>query len=141
MDEFERGTEQFVLLCESEDDRERDLLLTLLKDADIPAYCRDNGAGSYVRLVTGGSIFGSRIYVPISCQAAAAVIFRGIHCDTPTDYQSDSLEAAYDDYMQTHPQTEDTPPEEGSKGFRMLMFFLIGFGALIVAGLLWISLH
>lgn len=139
--EFDRATEQFVLLCEPENDRQLDLILGMLKEQNIPAFSRDNGAGSYVRIVTGGSVFGSKVFVPISCQSQAAQLWAAVERKDQPEFSCMELNAAYEDYMRTHgmPAEEGTESESGKNGYRMLICFLLGFGALLLFALICLS--
>lgn len=135
--EFERRTEQFVKLCEPDDDRQKDILLALLKDAEIPAYYRDNGAGSYVRIMTGGSVFGSSIFVPISCQTKAQELLFSVQ--QKAEFSQEALEAAYEEYMQENPIFDEAEaPQDGGKGYRLFQYFFIGFSVLIAGALLYL---
>lgn len=142
-DEFDRETEQFVKLCEFDDDRQRDIVLELLKKEAIPAFTRDIGAGNYVRIVTGGSIFGSKLYVPISCRAQAAQILASVQPENGVPFDERDLNAAYDAYMQQNPQRaqiEEEPEDaDTSAGYHLLKYFLIVFGLLIAAGLIYLA--
>lgn len=137
--EFDRDTEQFVLLCEPENDRQRDLLLGMLKAENIPAFSRDNGAGAYVRIVTGGSVFGSKVFVPISCQAQAHRLWASVERKDQPEFSYMELNAAYEDYMRAHPAEEEDGGESGQNGYRLFKYFLLGFGALIAAALILLA--
>ena len=141
-DEFERDTEQYVLLCEPENDRQRDLILGMLKEEHIPAFSRDNGAGAYVRIVTGGSIFGSKVFVPISCQAQAHHLWASVERQNQPEFSYTELNAAYEDYMRSHiGEEEDGQTENSKNGYRIFWYFLLGFGALIAAALILIAIR
>lgn len=139
--EFDRDTEQFVLLCEPENDRQRDLLLGMLKEEHIPAFSRDNGAGAYVRIVTGGSVFGSKVFVPISCQSQAAQLWASVERKDQPEFSYMELNAAYEDYMRSHigEETDGEQPAGTKNGYRTFWYFLVGFGALIAAALILIA--
>ncbi len=140
-DEFSREAEQFVELCEFDDDRERDVVLALLKEEGTPAFTRDKGAGNYVRIVTGGSIFASKLFVPISCRARAGQLLASVRPKDGAPFDERELDAAYDTYMEQHPQSAETENEAESEtsGYHLLKYFLIGFGALILFGLIFIA--
>lgn len=137
--EFDRDTEQFVKLCDFDDDRQKDQVLALLKKEGIPAYARDNFAGDYVRIVTGGSVFGSKVFVPISCQTRAAELLASIQLQGQRPFTSYEVDAAYNDYMRENPQPAEEEPENGGS-YRLMIGFLLFFGAIIAAGLLWLLL-
>lgn len=140
-DEFDRKTEQFVELCEFDDDRQRDIVLSLLKKEGIPAFARDKFAGNYVRIVTGGSVFGSKLFVPVSCRSRAGELLASVQqSDVPFDARE--LDTAYDNFMLQNPQSAEPEeePETETQGYRLLKYFLIGFGTLIAAGLLILAL-
>ncbi len=140
-DEFSRETEQFVELCELDDDRRRDLVLGLLKNEGIPAFTRDLGAGNYVRIVTGGSVFGSKLFVPISCRVRAGQLLASVQPSDGVPFDERELDEAYDAYMEQNPQSTqpEEEPQTETQGFRLLTFFLIVFGALILFGLLFMA--
>ena len=140
-DEFDRATEQFVKLCEFDDDRQRDIVLELLKKEGIPAYARDIGAGNYVRIVTGGSVFGSKLFVPVSCRARAGELLASVQQQDGEPFDARELDAAYDTFMLQHPQSAEPEdePEGETPGYHLLTSFLIGFGLLIAAGLIFIA--
>lgn len=136
--EFERDTEQFVKLCDFDDDRQKDLVLALLKEEGIPAFARDNFAGGYVRIVTGGSVFGSKVFVPVSCQARASELLASVQLQGQRPFTAYEVNAAYNDYMRENPQPAEEPENEGN--YRLMIGFLLFFGAVIAAGLLWLLL-
>lgn len=140
-DEFSRETEQFVELCEFDDDRQRDIVLALLKKEGIPAFTRDIGAGNYVRIVTGGSIFGSKLFVPISCRARAGQLLASVQPQDGAPFDERELDAAYDTYMQQNPESAESEEEqaEATPGYHLLKYFLIVFGALILFGLIFLA--
>lgn len=136
-DEFDRATEQFVKLCDFDDDRQKDMVLALLRKEGIPAFARDVGAGSYVRIVTGGSVFGSKVFVPVSCRARASELLASVQLQGQPPFASSELNAAYDTYMRENPQPAQEGPEN-SGSYRLLIAFVLFFGILIAAGLLWL---
>lgn len=136
-DEFDRATEQFVKLCDFDDDRQKDMVLALLRKEGIPAFARDVGAGSYVRIVTGGSVFGSKVFVPVSCRARASELLASVQLQGQPPFASSELNAAYDTYMRENPQPAQERPENGGS-YRLLIAFVLFFGILIAAGLLWL---
>lgn len=73
-----RDEKEFYLLCEEEDELQRSILMALLRENNIPAFSRDNGAGSYLRILTGSSVFGSKIFVPHSCREQAEDLLASI---------------------------------------------------------------
>lgn len=140
-DEFSRETEQFVELCEFDDDRQRDIVLALLKKEGIPAFTRDKCAGNYVRIVTGGSVFGSKLFVPVSCRARAGQLLATVQTSDGESFDERELDAAYDTYMEQNPDSAE-PEEEGtSAGYPLLKSFLIGFGLLLAAGLILLAIR
>ena len=124
-----RDEKEFFLLCEEENELQRSILLTLLHENGIPAFARDNGAGGYIRILTGGSVFGSKIFVPHSCREQAEDLLASISSAGVSD---EELNAAAE--QAADPEREDAPEMNGVS--RLLPFFLIGFGILAVVGLL-----
>lgn len=138
--EYDRETERFVLLCEPVDDRQCDLLLEMLKKENIPAFSRDNGAGGYVRIMTGGSIFGSKIFVPISAQTRAEELWAAVERAEQPEFSDMELTAAYEEYMRACPENRKENGEE-KNGYRLFGYFLLGFGVLIAAALLILAIR
>ena len=136
-DDYDRETEQFVKLCDFDNDRQKDMVLALLKKEGIPAFSRDVGAGSYVRIVTGGSVFGSKVFVPVSCQARATELLASVQLQGQRPFSAYEVNAAYNDYMRENPQPAEEEPENGGS-YRLLIGFVLFFGLLIAAGLLWL---
>lgn len=54
---------EMVLLRTTNNNYELDLIKNLLEDADIPYLIKERGIGSYMRMISGDSMYGTDIYV------------------------------------------------------------------------------
>ncbi|WP_425538951.1 putative signal transducing protein [Microaceticoccus formicicus] len=54
---------ELVLLRSTNDDFELLTIKSLLEENNIPYIIKDRGAGGYMRLFAGGSVFGSDIFI------------------------------------------------------------------------------
>ena len=55
-----------ALLTTTHDDVEKNIICGILEEENIPFLVKDRGAGEAVRVVTGYSMYGSDIYVPVA---------------------------------------------------------------------------
>lgn len=69
---------QYIKLFNAENEREADLLLTSLKSEGIACYAQDAGAGGYLTITSGFSVFGKDIYVEQRDQERARAILQDI---------------------------------------------------------------
>lgn len=118
------NTEQFVMLWEFDDDRTRDMALAMLKDRQIPAYTKDRGAGSYVRIFTGGSVFGSKLYVPVAMRSAAM--------ETILPLVEPNRETELDESEIDYERDADLTEAETETGRRGANFFLVWVGLFVL---------
>lgn len=54
---------ELVLLHSTNNEVELQVLKSLLDDNNIPYVIKDQGPGSYMRILTGGSVYGTEIYI------------------------------------------------------------------------------
>lgn len=57
------GSIELVLLASPNTEYELSVIKSLLEENNIPYIIRDKGIGGYMRIVTGGSMFGTEILV------------------------------------------------------------------------------
>lgn len=69
---------ELVLLHSTNDEFELLIIKGLLEENNIPYIIKDNGAGAYMRLYTGGSIFGTDILIEKSQVEEASRILEDI---------------------------------------------------------------
>jgi len=60
----EAGSARWALLMNLDDDREVDIIESLLGSCGIPLLRKYRGLGGYLRILTGMSAFGVDLYVP-----------------------------------------------------------------------------
>ena len=66
-----------VLLCSTSEDMEANMIMATLQEKGIPAFIKKLGAGQYLSLYMGFSIFGKEIYVPSHQETKAREILAG----------------------------------------------------------------
>lgn len=54
---------EMVLLRTTNNNYELDLIKNLLEDADIPYLMKERGIGSYMRMISGDSMYGTDIFI------------------------------------------------------------------------------
>ena len=54
---------EMVLLRTTNNNYELDLIKNLLEDADIPYLIKERGIGSYMRMISGDSMYGTDIFI------------------------------------------------------------------------------
>ena len=64
LDKVGAHNEDTVLLTTVHDEVEKNLILGMLEEEEIPFLCKDRGSGEAVRILTGFSVFGCDIFVP-----------------------------------------------------------------------------
>ena len=66
---------EMVLLRTTNNNYELDLIKNLLEDADIPYLMKERGIGSYMRMISGDSMYGTDIFIEEkSLEQAEAVL-------------------------------------------------------------------
>jgi hypothetical protein len=54
---------EMVLLRTTNNNYELDLIKNLLEDANIPYLIKERGIGSYMRMISGDSMYGTHIFI------------------------------------------------------------------------------
>ncbi|MBQ8415403.1 MAG: DUF2007 domain-containing protein [Clostridia bacterium] len=72
LDKVGAHNEDAVLLTTVHDEVEKNLIVGMLEEEEIPFLCKDRGSGEAVRILTGFSVFGCDIFVPKAVYEQAA---------------------------------------------------------------------
>lgn len=126
----------------STDSMQSQMIIALLKEANIPYVVRDRGAGGWIKIGLGFSVFGTDIYVAEDDYDKAKELVDSCFAETGDDIVNEAEpEDEYD------PEEDGEPEEKGNNGsfavrriiMRMIMgllFLSAAYG--ILKAVLWI---
>lgn len=75
---LEKIMEEIVFLMKAYSDLERGIATVALENAGIPYSLKDYESGNYMRLISGGSIYGCEIYVDSQDYEEAVEVIIGV---------------------------------------------------------------
>ena len=89
----ERTAMDAVKLLSVDNTVNAELVLNLLRNNEIPCYCKDNGIGGYMNIYMGYSIFGKEIYVDRADYERAKEVLKVMEIDEDESaYYKESLQ-------------------------------------------------
>ena len=77
--------EGMELLTTAHDDVELSILKAILEDENIPYLTQDRGSGASVRIITGYSMYGTDVLVPVGCVEQAKEILEAYRNAEPVE--------------------------------------------------------
>ena len=91
---------ELVLLCSLSDDTKTSMIMAALGEQGIPALMKERGAGQYLTIFMGFSVFNKGIYVPPHLEAEAREVLNGIFCEDRDALENDLLAKSlgFDDF-------------------------------------------
>jgi len=108
-----------------------ELVLNLLRNNEIPCYCKDNGIGGYMNIYMGYSVFGKEIYVDRADYERAKEVLKVMECDKDetTIQENNSLQES--DYNKEILQNQN---KKSSLIARLILFGFVSI--LLIAAIL-----
>ena len=108
-----------------------ELVLNLLRNNEIPCYCKDIGIGGYMNIYMGYSIFGKEIYVDRADYEHAMEVLKVLEMDEdePPIQETNTPEESH--YNKESLQTQN---KKGSLTAKIILFGFVGI--LLIAAIL-----